>query len=188
MYIVNTGHIALQVTIMEGQQLLTLHWRSFSWWGREYFTFSFAYKGSQYFVYDYVQPIVHKITHETWPRIIDAPLTLIFRMGQGPCYFLLCLYVQPILRLWLRATYRPADYPRYMTKNCSRSIDTHFHDGAWSVLLSLLPIKAANTVFMTICNLSHHRLPKIHDQESLTLLWRSFCHGCIHIMHSFDLA
>jgi len=188
MYIDNNGHIALYITIMEGQQSLTLRWRSFSWWGREHSTFSLAYKGSQYFVYDYGQPIAHKITQDTWPRIVNTPLALIFRMGQGSCYYLFCLYDQPILRLWLRATYRPADYPRYMTKNGWRSIDAHYHDGAWSVLLFLLPIQAADTSFMTMSNLSPARLPKIHDQELTTLRWRSFCHGWIHIMQSFDLA
>jgi len=173
---------------MEGQQSLTLRWRSFSWWGREHFTFSFAYKGSQYFVYDYVQPIAHKITQDTWPRIVDTTLTLIFMMGQGACYYLFCLYEQPILHLWRWATYHPTDYPRYMTTNCWHSVNAHFHDGAGSILLSLLPIKAANTSFMTIHNLSPPRLPIIHDQEWLTLRWRSFCHGCIPIMQSFHLA
>jgi len=77
--------------MMEDQQLLTLRWRPFSWWGREHFTFSFAYKDSQYFVYDYVQPIAAQITQDTWPRIVDAPLTLILMMGQGAFYFPLCL-------------------------------------------------------------------------------------------------
>jgi len=158
---------------MEGQQSLTLHWCSVSWCGREHFIFSFAYQGSQLLVYDYVQPLAHKITYDTWPRIIDAPLALIFMIGQGACYYLICLYKQPILRLWLRATYPPADYPRYMTKNRWCSVDAHFHAGAGSALLSLFPIKAANTSLMTICNLSHHRLPMIHDYESLMLRWRS---------------
>jgi len=173
---------------MERQQSLTLHWCSVSWWGREHFTFSFAYKRRQLFVNDYVQPIAHKITHDTWPRILNAPLTLIFMMGQGACYYLFCQYKQPILRLWLRATYRPAHNPKYVTKNRWRSVDAHFHDGAGSASLSHLPMKSANTSFMTIYNLLHHRLPKIHDEESLTLCWRWFCHGCNHIMESFDLA
>jgi len=111
---------------MEGQQSLTLPWRSFSCWGREHFTFSFAYKGCEYFISDYVQPIALK------------------------------------------------DYPRYVTKNCWRSVDAHFHDGAGSMLLALLPIWAADTLFMTTCNLSPRRLPMTHDEESLMLLWCSF--------------
>jgi hypothetical protein len=123
---------------MEDQQSLTLRWRSFSWWGREHLTLPFAYEGSQYFIYDYVQPITHKITQDTWQRIVDAPLTLIFIMGQGVCHFLFWLYRQPTLHLWLCATYHPADYWRYMTKNHWHSIDTHFHDEALSILLAFV--------------------------------------------------
>jgi len=75
-YIDNNHHIALWLTMMEGQQSLTLWWRSFWRWGRKRFTFTFAYKGSQYSVYDNVQPVAPQITHDTWPRIVDAPLTL----------------------------------------------------------------------------------------------------------------
>jgi len=59
------------------QELLTLRWHPFSRWGRECFTFSFASKGSQYFVYNYWQPLDPQITQDTWPRIVDAPLKLI---------------------------------------------------------------------------------------------------------------
>jgi len=58
-----------------------------------------------------------------------------------------------------------------MTKICWRSVDTQFHDGAGSILLSLLPIKAANTLFMTICTLLPPRWLMIHDQEWLMLCW-----------------
>jgi len=136
------------------QELLTLQWCTFAWWGTEHFTFSFAYNGCQYFVYDCVQPIADKITQDTYPRIVDILLTHIFMMGHGVCYNLFCLYEQTILRLWLRATNHPTDDPRYMTRNGWRSIDAHFHDGAGNVLQSLLPITAANSLFMTIRNLS----------------------------------
>jgi len=49
-YIDNNDHFALGLTMMQGQQLLTLHWCSFWRWGRENVTFSFSYKGGQYFV------------------------------------------------------------------------------------------------------------------------------------------
>ena len=171
---------------MEGQQSLTLRWHTFSWRGREHFTFSVAYKGSQYFVHYYVQPITLQITQDTSPRIVDAPLTLIFMMGQRVYDILICLGRQPILCLRLFATYCPPDYPTYRTKNRWRSVDAHFPDVAGSVSHSLFSIQAANTSFMTICNWLPTRLPKIHDQGSSTLRWRSFCHGCIHHMQSFD--
>jgi len=47
MYIDNIRHIVLWLTMMKGQQLLTLCWRSFWWWSRKRFTFTFAYNASQ---------------------------------------------------------------------------------------------------------------------------------------------
>jgi len=81
MYRDNNRHIALWLTIIEGQQSLTLCWRSFWRWGRKRFTFTFAYKGSQQSVYDNVQPVAPQITHDTWPTIVDNPFTLNFMMG-----------------------------------------------------------------------------------------------------------
>ena len=95
-------------------------------------------------------------------------------MRHGAFLFLFCLHRQPIIRLWLFATCRTPYYPRYTTNNRWRSVDAHFQDGAGCISLSLLPIKAANNSFSTVCNVSHHILPKIHDQQSLTLHWRSF--------------
>jgi hypothetical protein len=69
----------------------TLHWRSLSWCGRECFTFSFAYEGSQYYVFDYLQPFGPQDIQDTWPRIVDALLTLIFMMGQGAFHCLFCI-------------------------------------------------------------------------------------------------
>jgi len=64
MYTDHNGHIVLWLTMMEVQQWLTLGWRSFSWWGRERFTVSLAYKGSQYCIYDYLQ---HVHQQKTFP-------------------------------------------------------------------------------------------------------------------------
>jgi len=61
-----------------------------------------------------------------------------------------------------------------MANNRWHSVDAHFEDGAGSISLSLLPIKAVNNRFMTMCNLTPPRLPMIHDQQSLTLRWCSF--------------
>jgi hypothetical protein len=37
----------------------------------------FVYTGSQYFVYDYSQPVTPGITQDTRPRMVDALLTLL---------------------------------------------------------------------------------------------------------------
>jgi len=67
--------------MMQGQKWLTLHWHSFSRWGRECVAFSFANKGGQYVFYEYLQPIATQITQDARPEIVDAPLMLISRMG-----------------------------------------------------------------------------------------------------------
>jgi len=71
MYIDNNGHITLWLTMIQRQQSLTLHWHSFSRWGREHVTVSFSYKGSQYFVYDCLQRVASRITHDTPPTMVD---------------------------------------------------------------------------------------------------------------------
>jgi len=156
------------------QQLLTLRWRTFLRWGREGIAICFAFKGSQWFLYDCLQPVAPHITQDTRPTIVDAPLTLIYKMGQGAFLFLFCLQKQPLIGLWLFATGHTPYYPKYTTNNRWRSVDAYFQHRAGNVSLSLLPIKAANHVFMTFCNLSDRILPKIHDQQSLTLRWDLF--------------
>jgi len=73
------------------QKSLTLRWRSFSWWGREGIAICFAYKGSQKWLYNLLQPIGGVISQDAWSQIVDAPLTLIFMMGQGGYCYLFCL-------------------------------------------------------------------------------------------------
>ena len=61
---------------------------------------------------------------------------------------------------------------KFKANNHWHSNDPHFQDGAGSMSLSLFPIMAVNTSFMTVCYLSPARLPKIHDQGSLTLIFK----------------
>jgi len=76
-----------RLPMIHDQQLLTLRWRSFSWWGMEGIAISFAYKGSHKFLYDWIHAIGGDISQDAWPKIVDAPLTLIFTIGQrGYCY------------------------------------------------------------------------------------------------------
>jgi len=74
---------------LQDQTLLMLCWRSFSEWVREHVTFSFAYKGGCYLNYEYLQPIATQIAYYARPKIVDAPLTLIFTIGQGACLSLI---------------------------------------------------------------------------------------------------
>jgi len=50
----------------------------------------------------------------------------------------------------------------------------YFQNWVGNILLSLLPIKVANSSFVTVWNLSPHRLPKIHDQQWLMLVDHHF--------------
>jgi hypothetical protein len=149
-------------------------WHLFSWWASKHFTFSFGFKTTQYFIYNYMQPIALQINQDTGLRFIHTPLTLIVMMWQGAFYIVFGVKLQPILGLLQCATNRPMEYPRHITKNRWPSIDAHFHDGAGSILNSLLPIKTAKTSFITICNLSPPRWLKMNNKESLKPHRRSF--------------
>jgi len=70
---------------MRNLKSLTLSWCSFSRQGREPVASSFAFKGGQYLSYAYLQPIATQITQDAMAKILDAPLTLFSRMGQGAC-------------------------------------------------------------------------------------------------------
>jgi len=187
MYTAHNGQITLWMTMMEGQQSLTPHWHRFSIWGAERFTFSFPYQGSQYSVYDYLQPVAPMVTQDTWPTIVDAPLTLIVKIGMGRYRHLFCLYRQRTIPSRLSATYRRCDYPGYMTKNLWCSVDTHFQDEAGSASESFLTITAPNASIMYNYDQINFVLPDLHDLILLTLHWRSFCPWCIRNMQSVDL-
>ena len=121
-----------------------------------------------------MQPVAPQITHDTWPTIVDTPLTHIFMMGQGGYCNLFCIKWQPKIPLWLTTAYRRCDFPGLMTKNRWCSVDAHFHDGAGRVLQSVLPIKAAKNSFLADYNLLEVWFPRTHDHKLLTLRWRSF--------------
>jgi len=100
----------------------------------------------------------------------------------------ICLSRLPSPYSWMLVIKRHSYYRRWRTNNRWRSVDAHFQDGVGSVSLSCFVIKAANTMFMAMCNLSPPWLPEIHDQQSLTLRWRSFsgyCRArvCVHFDH-----
>jgi len=99
-------HIAFDLTGLQDQKSLTLCRRSISQWGRERETRSVANKGSQYPIYEWSQLIAKQITNDARPKIIDAPLTLIFAIGVSTlwyhlfwCNISLMVFWQPLYRL-----------------------------------------------------------------------------------------
>jgi hypothetical protein len=90
-YIDVCDHSPSRLPKMQDQKLFTLHWCSFSDWGRECITFVSVYKGSLYLIYERVHPMSIQITQDARPIIIDSQLTLIFWMGQWA--FLICFWL-----------------------------------------------------------------------------------------------
>ena len=149
---------------------------------------SSARTDSQYHIYEWPQPIATQSTNNTRPTIVDPALTLIFRMGQGAYGSFFCLKSKPIPHLWMAATDRHSDYQWWKTKNQWHSIDAHIQNGAGSLWLSLWPKEPADTTLKNSRKQSADRLQMMQDQKLLTLRWRSFCHGCIPNILSFNLA
>jgi hypothetical protein len=128
------------------------------------------------------------ITILTWPKIVDAPLTLIFRMGQWLYSVLFCLSRLPIQPLCWKEIQLLNNYHSYKTKNCWRSVDPHFQNGAVTMSLAVLPIKAVSTTVMLDSDEITSQLRYLQDQKSLKLRWHSFYHGCICNMAPLDFA
>jgi hypothetical protein len=76
------------------------------------------------------------------PKIIDAPLTLISKMWQGPCHLPFCQSRRPILHLWIDATMQPFDCWMGMTVNHWCSVDTHL----WAHYRDTLTVIECSTI------------------------------------------
>jgi len=130
-----------------------------------------AYMTSQTSVYWHQWPSHTLINDHATPKIVDALLTLIFKIGLGVCRFLFGLYRWPILCLCITKTKSLFNYPTYKAHDGWRSVDAHFQYVAGSISDSLLHWNAANTSFMIICIQSPPRLPMMQDWQSLTRCW-----------------
>jgi len=107
------------------------------------------------------------------PKTVDTSLTLSFRMQHWACR---CWYSQQwflISHKWMPATNQNINYPRCKAKNYWPSVDGHSHNGAVTVLLSLLRINAANTLVMYNSDHITVQIPHLQDNKLWTLHWRS---------------
>lgn len=123
---------------------MTLCCHSFLWWGKEDITHRFTWKGRKYIIYGLLPQINTWITHDAKPKIVDARLTLIFRMRHWPWRLLFCLWWQPTHWLGLTANNSLSNYLAYMTKNCWHSVDAHFN------VVSSQYLRPSITVWMII--------------------------------------
>jgi len=138
-------------------------WQSYSEWVRERLALSFAYKASQYHISELPQPIAMQITNDARPKIVDALLTIISRMGQGACCSLFCLNSQPIPHWLMAATNRHEDYQWCKTKNCWPSVDAHFAMSLSTICYHLFWPNISLMVFWHHLNCLHvHSPSSIH--------------------------
>jgi hypothetical protein len=104
-----------------------------------------AYKSSHIVVYGYIWSSAIDITEDARAKIIDTPLTLIFKMAYGAYSIPYCAKRRPILSFSLHATSRPSDYTRYTTNNHWRCFATHFQEVVGYVSLVVVNIMVAGT-------------------------------------------
>jgi len=79
-----------------------------------------------------------------------------------------------IVQLWNQISARCLDYLISINKNSSHSFDNHFHNGVTEISCTVLPEMATTTSYINSCHQATLRFPKLQDQKSLLLHWRSF--------------
>jgi len=141
----NSQQIASQLSYLQDQTLLTLHWRSSLKFCCYCVAHSFAYQGCQ--SVDYGQPRANCFPIKLLPsaKIVHAPLTLIFRMGLLPGFFHILLAMLTIHWLCITSSKVFPKWLAYKTKYHWHSIDSHVQHGAVMVSQLLFHFTAANT-------------------------------------------
>ena len=128
------------------------------------------------------------ITRLLGRKIVDTTVRLIFRMGHRASCFPFCVYRLSILLLCITTEKLLLNYQANKTKTLWPSVDSHFQDGAGSVLLSLLAKKGGNTFIMCIHYQIEFWLHNLQHFELVMLLWCSLCHRRNRDMEPFTLA
>jgi len=75
--IIRNDQMAFDLPDLQDEKSLTLPCPSISEWGRDREAHFFAYKASQYLIYEWSQPIAKQISNDARPKIVDASLMLI---------------------------------------------------------------------------------------------------------------
>jgi hypothetical protein len=126
---------ALELSKMEDQKSLTLHWRSLLGGGSNIVAGNCAHTGGQYTDYGVMLSHRRVIIQDARLEIGDAPLTLISRMGQRAYCLPLFIWPRPKTLLWIDVTMKPFDCRNDQRKIVDapltlrwRSVDAHLGD------------------------------------------------------------
>jgi len=101
-----------------------------------------------------------------------------YQLFWNQCFSFCVLYFgllrQSVVLLWSQISMRCLHNPIYKTKQCWRSVDSHFEDVVTKLSCTVLVEKDAITWYMDHFHKAMFELPEIHYQKSLMLLWRLF--------------
>jgi len=99
---------------------------------------------------------------------------LIPGIGQWPWRCLFCLFRLSIRSLCITTTKSHFNFLTYTTKNCWRSVDSHFQDGVTNICCTVVHEKATNISYMNYWQRVPRREPRMASQTWFTLYQRSF--------------
>jgi len=156
----------------QDQKLLTLHWRSFSWWGNRDVMHCVVWKAAITLYMNHCPNATLRL-----PKMQDLKLLTLHW-----CSFSWCGNVDVMCCCASKgryySTYESMPHSSTLITQDSRppllTIDAHLHDAAASLPLLFLPLRAASISSMDVCNWLQLILPKMHSQKLLTLHCHSF--------------
>jgi len=121
----SSDQVTFRLHHLQDQKSWLPGWHSFLGCGSDNATSYFAYTASQYIDHGLMSFPSPWIVQDWRPKIVDASLTLILRMGQPACRLPFNLLGRPMISLWEDVTVQAFDCWSCKTKNCWCSVDTH---------------------------------------------------------------
>jgi len=146
----------------------------------------FASEGSRIFDYCLMSSYSPLSIQDAWPKSVDAPLMLIFRIELRCCWNHCWREIRRIVQSWIDVVIHPLDYPGWKDWNRWCPIDAHILSIASMVSKPLLHQKEANS---TIIGYDHHTtlgFSKMDCYKLLRLHWPAILrYSSIDIAASF---
>jgi len=160
---------AIGISEMHSQHWLTPCWRSFFGWGNVHVNCFFSNNAEQYTYFDRRWLHSQLIVKCVRVNIVDAPVILIFRMGQRACHLPFPVYHRPRHSLWSYMTTQHLACLMCKTKNHWPSVDAHLYDGAISMPWAIGAIMLTNTFTLEWHDNAALWLSNVKDWKSLLL-------------------